>query len=111
MYMISILNTKNFKIIMRPPLSIIPTSSSHIILATLGLLTTLALVIFFVPQIDAISAQTMSIQNKNADVMSTNSTVSVLGTACIKVKPDRVVVSIGVETTDKTAKASSRCKF
>ena len=104
--MISILDT-NFKITIRPSLSVLPTSSSSsIILTTLGILATLALVIIFLSQIDTASAQTMPIQNMSANVTNSNSTLSVSGNAFTKVKPDRVVISIGVETTDKTAKAS-----
>ena len=102
--MISILNT-NFKITIRPSLSVLSTSSS-IILTTLGILATLALVIIFLSQIDNASAQTMPIQNMSANVTNNNSTLSVSGNAFTKVKPDRVVISIGVETTNKTAKAS-----
>src|SRR5215212_2604027 len=101
--MISILDT-NSNITIRPSLSILPTSSSSIILTTLGFLATLALVIISLSQIDTASAQTMPIQNMSANV--TNSTISVSGNAFTKVKPDRVVISIGVETTNKTAKAS-----
>jgi uncharacterized protein YggE len=75
-------------------------------MTTLGFLTTLALVIIFVSQIDTASAQTTPIQNMSANVTNSNSTLSVSGTAFTKVKPDRVVISIGVETTNKTAKAS-----
>jgi uncharacterized protein len=103
--MISILDT-NFKITIRPSLSVLSTSSSSIILTTLGILATLALVIIFVSQIDTASAQTTPIQNTNANVTNSNNTLSVSGTAFTKVKPDRVVISIGVETTNKTAKAS-----
>lgn len=103
--MISILDT-NFKITIRPSLSVLSTSSSSIILTTLGILATLALVIIFLSQIDTASAQTMPIQNMSANVTNSNSTLSVSGNAFTKVKPDRVVISIGVETTDKTAKAS-----
>lgn len=105
--MISILDT-NFKITIRPSLSVLPTSSSSssIILTTLGILATLALVIIFLSHIDTASAQTMPIQNMSANVTNSNSTLSVSGNAFTKVKPDRVVISIGVETTDKTAKAS-----
>src|SRR5215212_224947 len=102
--MMSILNT-NFNITIRPSLSILPTSSS-IILTTLGILATLALVIISLSQIDTASAQTMPIQNMSANVTNSNSTLSVSGNAFTKVKPDRVVISIGVETTNKTAKAS-----
>src|SRR5215210_3833451 len=102
--MISILDT-NFNITIRPSLSILPTSSS-IILITLGILAALALVIISLSQIDTASAQTMPIQNTSANVTNSNSTLSVSGNAFTKVKPDRVVISIGVETTDKTAKAS-----
>ncbi|MDQ4022958.1 MAG: SIMPL domain-containing protein, partial [Thermoproteota archaeon] len=76
------------------------------ILTTLGILATLALVIIFLSQIDTASAQTMPIQNMSANVTNSNNTLSVSGNAFTKVKPDRVVISIGVETTDKTAKAS-----
>jgi uncharacterized protein YggE len=104
--MISILDANN-KIKTGTPLSIVrPTSSTNIIITTLGFLTTLALVIIFVSQIDTASAQTTPIQNTNANVTNSNSTLSVSGTAFTKVKPDRVVISIGVETTNKTAKAS-----
>jgi uncharacterized protein YggE len=104
--MISILDANN-KIRAGLPLSILrPTSSTNIIMTTLGFLTTLALVIIFVSQIDTASAQTTPIQNTNANVTNSNSTLSVSGTAFTKVKPDRVVISIGVETTNKTAKAS-----
>src|SRR5919112_6711500 len=104
--MISILDT-NFKITIRPSLSVLPTSSSSsIILSTIGILTTLALIIIFLSQIDTASAQTMPIQNMSANVTNNNSTLSVSGSAFTKVKPDRVVISIGVETTNKTAKAS-----
>jgi uncharacterized protein YggE len=98
----------NFKTIIRVPLSILPTtfSSPIIIMTILGFLTTLALVIIFVSQIDTASAQTTPIQNMSANVTNSNSTLSVSGTAFTKVKPDRVVISIGVETTNKTAKAS-----
>jgi uncharacterized protein len=99
----------NFKTTIRAPLSILPTttfSSPIIIMTTLGFLTTLALVIIFVSQIDTASAQTMPIQNMSANVTNSNSTLSVSGIAFTKVKPDRVVISIGVETTNKTAKAS-----
>jgi uncharacterized protein YggE len=106
-YMTSILEP-NFKTIIRVPLSILPTtfSSPIIIMTILGFLTTLALVIIFVSQIDTASAQTTPIQNMSANVTNSNSTLSVSGTAFTKVKPDRVVISIGVETTNKTAKAS-----
>jgi uncharacterized protein YggE len=107
-YMTSILEP-NFKTTIRAPLSILPTttfSSPIIIMTTLGFLTTLALVIIFVSQIDTASAQTMPIQNMSANVTNSNSTLSVSGIAFTKVKPDRVVISIGVETTNKTAKAS-----
>jgi uncharacterized protein len=108
--MISILDT-NFKITIRPSLSVLSTSSSSsssssIILTTLGILATLALVIIFVSQINTASAQTTPIQNMSANVTNSNSTLSVSGSAFTKVKPDRVVISIGVETTNKTAKAS-----
>ena len=104
--MISILYT-NIKIRTGPPLSILhPTFSTNIIMTTLGFLTTLALVIIFVSQIDTASAQTTPIQNTNANVTNSNSTLSVSGNAFTKVKPDRVVISIGVETTNKTAKES-----
>src|ERR671915_2377447 len=103
--MISILDT-NFKITIRPSLSVLPTSSSSIILTTLGILATLALIIIFLSQIDTASAQTMPIQNMSANVTNSNSTLSVSGSAFTKVKPDRVFISIGVETTNKTAKAS-----
>ena len=104
--MIFILDT-NFKITIRPSLSVLPTSSSSsIILTTLGILATLALVIIFLSQIDTASAQTMPIQNMSANVTNNNSTLSVSGSAFTKIKPDRVVISIGVETTNKTAKAS-----
>jgi uncharacterized protein len=102
--MISILDT-NFNITIRPSLCILPTSSS-IILTTLGILAALALVIISLSQIDTASAQTMPIQNMSANVTNSNSTLSVSGNAFTKVKPDRVVISIGVETTNKTAKAS-----
>jgi uncharacterized protein len=107
-YMTSILNTQNFKTTIRAPLSILPTtfSSPIIIMTTLGFLTILGLIIIFVSQIDTASAQTTSIQNVSANVTNNNSTLSVSGTAFTKVKPDRVVISIGVETTNKTAKAS-----
>src|SRR5215210_7451825 len=95
--MISILDT-NFKITIRPSLSVLPTSSS-IILTTLGILATLTLVIIFLSQIDTASAQTMPIQNMSANVTNSNSTLSVSGNAFTKVKPDRVVISIGVEKT------------
>ena len=106
-YMTSILEP-NFKTTIRVPLSILPTtfSSPIIIMTTLGFLTTLSLVIIFVSQIDTASAQTTPIQNMSANVTNSNSTLSVSGTAFTKVKPDRVVISIGVETTNKTAKAS-----
>lgn len=104
--MISILDANN-KIRAGLPLYILrPTSTTNIIMTTLGFLTTLALVIIFVSQIDTASAQTTPIQNTNANVTNSNSTLSVSGTAFTKVKPDRVVISIGVETTNKTAKAS-----
>jgi uncharacterized protein len=103
--MISILDT-NFNITIRPSLSILPTSSSSIILTTLGILSALALVIISLSQIDTASAQTMPIQNMSANVTNSNSTLSVSGNAFTKVKPDRLVISIGVETTNKTAKAS-----
>ena len=103
--MISILDT-NFNITIRPSLSILPTSSPIIILTTLGILAALALVIISLSQIDTASAQTMPIQNMSANVTNSNSTLSVSGNAFTKVKPDRVVISIGVETTNKTAKAS-----
>ena len=98
----------NFKTTIRVPLSILPTtfSSPIIIMTTLGFLTTLALVIIFMSQIDTASAQTQPIQNMSANNTNSNSTLSVSGTAFTKVKPDRVVISIGVETTNKTAKAS-----
>ena len=106
-YMTSILEP-NFKTTIRAHLSILPTtfSSPKIIMTTFGFLTTLALVIIFVSQIDTASAQTTPIQNMSANVTNSNSTLSVSGTAFTKVKPDRVVISIGVETTNKTAKAS-----
>ena len=106
-YMTSILEP-NFKTTIRVPLSILPTtfSSPIIIMTILGFLTTLALVIIFVSQIHTASAQTTPIQNMSANVTNSNSTLSVSGTAFTKVKPDRVVISIGVETTNKTAKAS-----
>ena len=104
--MISILDANN-KIRAGLPLYILrPTSTTNIIMTTLGFLTTLALVIIFVSQIDTASAQTTPIQNTNTNVTNSNSTLSVSGTAFTKVKPDRVVISIGVETTNKTAKAS-----
>src|SRR5918996_607565 len=104
--MISILN-KNIKIKTGPPLSILhPTFSTNIIMTTLGFLTTLALVIIFVSQIDTASAQTTPIQDTNTNVTNSNNTLFVSGTAFTKVKPDRVFISIGVETTNKTAKAS-----
>jgi uncharacterized protein YggE len=98
----------NFKTTIRAHLSILPTtfSSPKIIMTTFGFLTTLALVIIFVSQIDTASAQTTPIQNTNANVTNSNNTLFVSGTAFTKVKPDRVVISIGVETTNKTAKAS-----
>jgi hypothetical protein len=107
--MTSILNTQNFKTTIRAPLSILPTtfsSSPIIIMTTLGFLTILGLIIIFVSQIDTASAETTSIQNVSSNVTNNNSTLSVSGTAFTKVKPDRVVISIGVETTNKTAKAS-----
>jgi uncharacterized protein len=106
-YMTSILEP-NFKTTISVPLSILPTtfSSPIIIMTTLGFLTTLALVIIFMSQIDTASAQTQPIQNMSANNTNSNSTLSVSGTAFTKVKPDRVVISIGVETTNKTAKAS-----
>jgi uncharacterized protein len=108
--MISILNMKNFKTIMMSPLSILqPTSFSltpKIIMTTFGFLTALALIIIFVSQIDTASAQTTPIQDTNANVTNSNNTLFVSGTAFTKVKPDRVVISIGVEATNKTAKAS-----
>jgi uncharacterized protein len=108
--MISILNMKNFKTTMISPLSILqPTSFSltpKIIMTTFGFLTALALIIIFVSQIDTASAQTTPIQDTNANVTNSNNTLFVSGTAFTKVKPDRVVISIGVEATNKTAKAS-----
>ena len=106
-HMTSILEP-NFKTTIRAHLSILPTtfSSPKIIMTTFGFLTTLALVIIFVSQIDTASAQTTPIQNTNANVTNSNNTLFVSGTAFTKVKPDRVVISIGVETTNKTAKAS-----
>jgi uncharacterized protein len=106
-YMTSILEP-NFKTTIRAPLSILSTtfSSPIIIMTTLGFLTTLALIIIFESQIDTASAQTTPIQNMSANVTNSNSTLSVSGNAFTKVKPDRVVISIGVETTNKTAKAS-----
>jgi uncharacterized protein len=92
------------------PLSILqPTSFSltpKIIMTTFGFLTALALIIIFVSQIDTASAQTTPIQDTNANVTNSNNTLFVSGTAFTKVKPDRVVISIGVEATNKTAKAS-----
>jgi uncharacterized protein len=104
--MISILYT-NIKIRTGLPLSILhPTSYTNIITPTFGFLITLTLVIIFVSQIDTALAQTTPIQNTNANVTNSNNTLFVSGTAFTKVKPDRVVISIGVETTNKTAKAS-----
>ncbi len=104
--MISILY-RNIKIRTGLPLSILhPTSYTNIIMTTFGFLITLALVIIFVSQIDTALAQTTPIQNTNATVTNSNNTLFVSGTAFTKVKPDRVVISIGVETTNKTAKAS-----
>ena len=107
-HMTSILEP-NFKTTIRAHLSILPRttfSSPIIIMTTLGFLTTLALIIIFVSQIDTASAQTTPIQNMSANVTNSNNTLFVSGTAFTKVKPDRVVISIGVETTNKTAKAS-----
>jgi uncharacterized protein len=104
--MISILDT-NSNITIRPSLSILPTSSSSsIILTTLGILSALALVLISLSQIDTASAQTMPFQNMSANVTNSNSTLSLSGSAFTKIKPDRVIISIGVETTNKTAKAS-----
>ena len=49
----------------------------------------------------SVNAQTVFAQNIGSNPI--NSTLSVSGMATTKVKPDKVILSLGVETTNKTA--------
>ncbi len=67
----------------------------------------------FFSSIITASAQQQQLQTLNpAQNITTNAnTLSLTGTATTMVKPDKVTVSLGLETTNKTANASISCKF
>ena len=74
---------------------------------TLYLLAALSLCIFFSIQYSIVIAQSYSTDVSDAvssrNGMSTNSTVFTSGSSFTRIAPDRVIISIGVETTGKTA--------
>ena len=74
---------------------------------TLYLLAALSLCIFFSIQYSIVIAQSYSTDVSDAvssrNGMSTNSTVYTSGSSFTRIAPDRVIISIGVETTGKTA--------
>lgn len=60
-------------------------------------------------QADSASAQNASVNtmgNESKDIGNLNSTIYASGSAFARLQPDRVAISIGVETTEKTANAA-----
>jgi uncharacterized protein YggE len=52
-----------------------------------------------------VSAQT-TLNQKNSDLNSNNGTLAVSGTALTKIKPDKITLVLGIQTTNKTANAA-----
>jgi uncharacterized protein YggE len=82
-------------------------SSYSNISASIGLVSTfLLLVIILIPPPANILAQSGSDETIANKENNFNTTLSVSGNAITKIRPDRVFISLGVETTDTTANGS-----
>jgi uncharacterized protein len=85
--------------------SIVALFDAHIVLPTLSVfLMALFLCTNFSFQDNSVVAALNVSGNNNSYSTSANSTVFATGSAFTRLAPDRVLVSIGVESTDKTAK-------
>lgn len=76
----------------------------------LELISAFLLVVILIPQTATSLAQSTSIENIGNKENNFNTTLNVTGNAITKIKPDRVFISLGVETTDTTVNGS-RCKY
>jgi uncharacterized protein YggE len=74
--------------------------------ASIGMISAFLLVVILIPQTSNSLAQSTSMENIGNKENSFNTTLSVTGNAITKIKPDRVFISLGIETTDTTANGS-----
>lgn len=77
--------------------------SAHV---TIGLVSTILFTMMIVCQSTDAWAQHTSFANVGGKENNSNSTLAVTGSAVTKIKPDKVSLSLGVETTGKTANES-----
>lgn len=74
--------------------------------ASIGIISAFLLAVIVISQTTGASAQHTSIEITGSKENNFNTTLSVSGNAITKVKPDKVFISLGVETTDRTANES-----
>src|ERR671918_1204597 len=76
------------------------------VLAPIGVVFTFILVAILISQTANTLAQSTPVEAIPNTENNTNTTLSVSGSAITKIRPDRVFISLGVETTDTTANGS-----
>jgi uncharacterized protein YggE len=76
------------------------------VLAPIGVVFTFILVVILISQTANTLAQSTPVEVIPNTENNTNTTLSVSGSAITKIRPDRVFISLGVETTDTTANGS-----
>src|SRR5919106_4970650 len=81
-------------------------SSYSKVSAPIGVVFTFLLVVILISQTANTFAQSTPVEAIPNTENNTNTTLSVTGNAITKIKPDRVFISLGVETTDTTANGS-----
>ena len=81
-------------------------SSYSKVSAPIGVVFTFLLVVILISQTANTFAQSTPVEVIPNTENNTNTTLSVSGSAITKIRPDRVFISLGVETTDTTANGS-----
>ena len=81
-------------------------SSYSKVSAPIGVVFTFLLVVILISQTANTLAQSTPVEVIPNTENNTNTTLSVSGSAITKIRPDRVFISLGVETTDTTANGS-----
>lgn len=81
-------------------------SYSKVSSASIGMVSAFLLIVILTPQHANTLAQSTSFEVMPNEENNINTTLSVSGDAITKIRPDRVFISLGVETTDTTANRS-----
>lgn len=86
-------------------LGIVALGAVAAMLLALGMIHDSTYIVAYAQQISS-SSTPLTQSNNSSSINNVTHTLSVTGTASSKVKPDKVILTLGVQTTNKTANAA-----